>query len=140
MTPSGTILLFNINAPEKQTAIRLTALRLGLRCVEVSPAQQNRTLEALLTGQDTTSAPEGLPFPDEMLVLSGLSSEAFHTLLDTLRREGQTVRLKAVVTAHNRSWSAVRLHRELLAEAEALEKRKQSLHASPHKKRNPSKG
>ena len=44
------LLLFNIQDPEKKTAIRLTALRLGLLCREIPPERQGETLEALLAG------------------------------------------------------------------------------------------
>ena len=45
------LLLFNIQDPEKKTAIRLTALRLGLLCREIPPERQGETLEALLAGE-----------------------------------------------------------------------------------------
>ena len=64
------------------------------------------------------------PFQDEMMVMQDLSGEAFHALLDTLRREGKSVKLKAVVTDHNRKWTALHLHRELLAEAMTMSKRR----------------
>ena len=134
MNGSGTVLMFNISDPDKQAAVRLTALRLGVRCLEVPPGRQHQTLEALLAGREPESAPAGEPFSEELLVLAGLPSETFHALLDTLRREGQTVRLKAVMTEHNRTWPAARLYRELRAEAEAMEKRKKALHPSGRKK------
>lgn len=120
----ASILLFNIHDGEKKTAIRLTAMRFGVACIEVSPEQQGLTLETLLTGKDADTPVCRTPFTDEMMVMHALSSEAFHTLLDTLRREGKSVRLKAVVTDHNRSWTAQHLHRELCAEAAAMAKRK----------------
>ena len=130
------LLLFNIQDPEKKTAIRLTALRLGLLCREIPPERQGETLEALLTGKATDTAPvEGETFTDELLLMHALSQTEFHELLDTLRREGQSVRLKAVVTDHNKKWTAGRLHRELCAEEEAMQRWKQMTKNKKHKKK-----
>lgn len=118
----ASILLFNLNDPEKQTAIRLTALRYGVPCFDIAPEQQGQTIEMLLTGKSVLSAPCKNPFSDEMMVMNGLASEAFHGMLDTLRREGKSVRLKAVVTDHNITWTALRLYREISAEAAVMEK------------------
>ena len=132
----GELLLFNIQDPEKKTAIRLTALRLGLRCREILPERQGETLEALLTGAAANPAQqEGEAFTDELLLMHALSQAEFHELLDTLRREGQSVRLKAVVTEHNRKWTAQRLHRELCAEEQAMQRWKQQNQNKKHRKK-----
>ena len=132
----GELLLFNIQDPEKKTAIRLTALRLGLRCREILPERQGETLEALLSGDAANPAqPKGEAFADELMLMHALSQEEFHELLDTLRREGQSIRLKAVVTEHNRKWTAQRLHRELCAEEQAMQRWKQQNRNKTHKKK-----
>ncbi len=124
----GKVLLFNISDEKKRTAIRLTGLRFGYEVQEVPPERQGCTLEQLLQGD---AGKDGLPvFGDEMMLMAGLSSPAFHALLDTLRENGMPVRLKAVATEHNRGWTAERLHRELLAEAQAMEKKKKSIHGT----------
>ncbi len=128
------LLCFNIRSPEKKTAIRLTAMRLGIPCREIPPEQQGQSLDALLTDTRSASPPTAECFTDEMLVMDSLASDEFHDLLDTLRENDQHIKLKAVVTDHNRSWSAVRLHRELSAEAEAMEKRRQTTHSVRKKK------
>ena len=71
----------------------------------------------------------------ELLLMHTLSQAEFHELLDTLRREGQSVRLKAVVTEHNRKWTAQRLHRELCAEEQAMQRWKQQNRNKTHKKK-----
>ena len=132
----GELLLFNIQDPEKKTAIRLTSLRLGLSCREIPPEPQGETLEALLSGDVADPAqPEGEAFADELMLMHALAQEEFHELLDTLRREGQSVRLKAVVTEHNRKWTARRLHRELCAEEQAMQRWKQQNRNKTHKKK-----
>ena len=131
----GELLLFNIQDPEKKTAIRLTALRLGLRYREILPERQGETLEVLLSGKAANPAqPEGEAFADELLLMHALSQAEFHELLDTLRSEGQSVRLKAVVTEHNRKWTAQRLYRELCAEEQAMQRWKQQKRNKTHKK------
>ena len=130
------LLLFNIQDPEKKTAIRLTALRLGLLCREIPPERQGETLEALLAGEAADNAlAERDAFTDELLLMHALSQTEFHELLDTLRREGQSVRLKAVVTEHNKEWTAGRLYRELCAEEEAMQRWKQQTKNKKHKKK-----
>ena len=130
------LLLFNIQDPEKKTAIRLTALRLGLLCREIPPERQGETLEALIAGEVADAAPaERDAFTDELLLMHALSQAEFHELLDTLRREGQSVRLKAVVTEHNKKWTAGRLHHELCAEEEAMQRWKQQTKNKKHKKK-----
>lgn len=128
------LLLFNIDAPEKNTAIRLTAMRLGIGFREIPPERQGQSLVDLLADSESTIPTPSEPFSDEMLVMDSLSSKDFHFLLDTLRKNDQRIRLKAVVTDHNRSWSAERLHRELCAEADALEKRQRTIHKGTKKK------
>ena len=122
------LLLFNIQDPEKQTAIRLTALRLGLACREIPPDRQRLTIGELLENRECSAPEAGEPFREEMLLMHALSQEDFHALLDTLRQNGQSVRLKAVVTDRNRGWTAERLRRELLAEEQAIQRWKQSRH------------
>ena len=105
------LLLFNIQDPEKKTAIRLTALRLGLLCREIPPERQGETLEALLTGEATDTAPvEGETFTDELLLMHALPQAEFHELLE-------------------------RLHRELCAEEEAMQRWKQQTKNKKHKKK-----
>ena len=122
------LLLFNITDPEKKAAIRLLALRLSVRSLEVPPERQRCTLKELL--EEGGSASSEAAFHDEMMVMHALSSSAMHELLDTLRGHSQSVRLKAVITDANQNWTAARLHRELLAEETALSNWKRSRHLS----------
>ena len=116
------LLLFNIHDEEKRTAIRLLSLRIGRSVHDVLPEQQNMKISELLSG----AKPVGqnlIPFTDEMMVLSGFSSQDMHTLLDGMRNNGCPVRLKCIVTKTNKSWTATRLHKELAAEDQAIQKR-----------------
>lgn len=122
------ILLFNIHEEEKKTAIRLTALRHKIALKEISPERQNLTIGELLSAVEVPSTPCDSPFEDELLLMCELPSNTLQSFLDTLRRNGKTVRLKAVVTDTNRKWTAKELHRELLREEEAIRRWKQSAH------------
>ena len=118
----ATLLLFNINDEAKRTAIRLLALRIGYSVQDVLPEQQNMKISELLSGAKP-DGPNLIPFTDEMMVMSGFSSQDMHTLLDGMRNNGCPVRLKCIVTETNKSWTAVRLYKELAAEDQAMRKR-----------------
>ena len=128
------LLVFNVDNPEKRTAIRLISMRLGLSVRDVPPEYQSSSLAELLSdAQLGPPSVDFVPFSDELLVMYDLPSTAFHDLLDTLRREGQSIRLKAVVTDHNRGWTALHLYQELCAEEAAvagIRKQSQSKHPS----------
>ena len=118
----ATLLLFNINDEAKRTTIRLLALRIGYSVQDVLPEQQNMKISELLSGAKP-DGPNLIPFTDEMMVMSGFSSQDMHTLLDGMRNNGCPVRLKCIVTGTNKSWTAARLHKELAAEDRAMRKR-----------------
>ena len=118
----STLLLFNINDEAKRTAIRLLSIRLGYTVRDVLPEHQNMKISELLSG----AKPLGqtlIPFMDEMMVMSGFSSQNMHVLLDGMRNNGCPIRLKCIVTETNKSWTAARLHKELAAEDQAMRKR-----------------
>ena len=136
MTAMGEVYLFNVADPEKRTAIRLTCLRLGILCREVPPELHGRRIEELLNGTaECCEADKKETFREEMMLMHALTRETFQELLDTLRQNGQTVRLKAVVTDFNRKWTPVRLCRELSAEDAAMRSRGQQIHRHPKKKK-----
>jgi len=118
----ATLLLFNINDEAKRTAIRLLSIRLGYSVRDVLPEQQNLKISELLSGANSAGTGPA-PFTDEMMVMSGFSSQDMHTLLDGMRNNGCPVRLKCIVTETNKSWTATRLHRELAAEDRAMRMR-----------------
>ena len=118
----ATLLLFNINDEAKRTAIRLLSIRLGYTVRDVLPEHQNMKISELLSG----AKPLGqtlIPFMDEMMVMSGFSSQNMHVLLDGMRNNGCPVRLKCIVTETNKTWTATRLHKELAAEDQAMRRR-----------------
>lgn len=120
------VLLYNLSGKDKLTRLRFLFFKLGIEGREVSPAEFDLPIGALvgLEGQENAAADEGEDFSDEMLVLCGLSSPQFNALLAGMRQNHATVALKAVLTETNAAWSSRRLHRELAAEHEAMQKLK----------------
>ena len=117
------VLLYNIGR-EKLPKIKFILFKLGLNAREVSPAEFGLPIGALAGLKGYVSAETESPesFSREMLVMCGLSSAQFSAFLGALRQNRCTVALKAVLTETNAHWDSVRLHRELAAEHEALQK------------------
>ena len=120
------VLLYNISA-DKLKKIRVILLRLGLQgrvvmAEEFSlPVGQLAGLQGL-SPAETAQDDAGEPFREEMLVMCDLPSPAFSAFLNALRQNRCPVALKAVLTQTNAGWSSARLHRELAAEHEAMQK------------------
>lgn len=119
MTP--TVLLYNLDS-EKGRRIKSLCLTLRLRARSIGREDFGRPLNALLglePAEDT--AQEGQDFPDELLVMAGLSSRQMNDLLQGFRRKKiPSVALKAVLTATNGQWNAFQLREELSREREAM--------------------
>ena len=122
----ATLLLFNIQDERKRTAIRLLSMQLGFDFRDVQPEQQNVKIIDLLGGTDDRN-PALAPFTDEMMVMHRFPSQDMHTLLDTMRNNDCSVKLKCIVTETNKSWTACRLYRELAAEERAMNQRKKAI-------------
>ena len=117
------VLLYNLNR-EKLLKIKFILFKLGLGAREVSPAEFEHPVGYLagLEGFEPAEAGSEEAFTGEMLVMCGLSSPQFSAFLNALRQNRCTVALKAVLTETNAAWDSLRLHRELAAEHEALQK------------------
>ena len=120
------ILLYNL-PKDKLAKIRVVLLKLELEGRVVLPEDYKLPL-GTLAGIEGFSAPseaaEGSreSFSGEMLVMCGLSSAQFSAFLNALRQNRCPVPLKAVLTETNAAWDSFRLHRELQAEHEALQR------------------
>ena len=118
----ATLLLFNIEDEEKRMAIRLLSKKLGYSFMDIPPEHQSSKIADLLNGTESGGI-NLTPFTDEMMVMSGFRSQDMRELLDEMRNNGCSVRLKCIVTETNKSWTAVRLHKELTAEDQAMSRR-----------------
>lgn len=124
------LLLYNIAAPEKLRKIQTLAIRLGFRTRVVRQEEFALPIGALveLPGAEALESGDGTPFLDEMLVLYGVSAQAFQAFLSGLRTQKTPVALKAMTTEHNLSWSSSKLHGELAAEHENMKKVQKTIH------------
>ncbi|MEG1074749.1 MAG: DUF3783 domain-containing protein [Ruthenibacterium sp.] len=62
----------------------------------------------------------GTPPDAELLLLANFEDALLNQLLDALRAKGVAIGLKAIVTKHNRTWTALALITELLREKAAM--------------------
>lgn len=124
------LLLYNIASPEKLRKIQTLAIRLGFRTRVVRQEEFALPIGALveLPGAEALESGVGTPFLDEMLVLCGVSAQAFQAFLSGLRTQKTPVALKAMTTEHNVSWSSSKLHGELAAEHENMKKVQKTIH------------
>lgn len=62
------------------------------------------------------SEKEGEDITDECLIFSGIDGRSLDPILKMLREKEATVKLKAIVTAHNQKWNVGELIKELRRE------------------------
>ncbi len=121
-----TILEFRLDR-DKADAIQKICQQLGIRIVSVERRDYGQKLGALAGVKGFVKEKKiytGAEFPAEMLVFSGMNSLQVDTFLDAYKTYGVApIALKAIVTAHNVSWSADVLLRELMQEHLSLGKK-----------------
>ncbi len=114
-------LLFNITG-DKKKKLQFLLMQYDVTLVEGTAADCGKPLGRLLGKEGVCLSPTmEAPFTDEMLVLDELSAQQFHGLLNGMQMLQASVVYKAVTTGHNLGWTPARLHRELVAEHEALQ-------------------
>lgn len=119
---SATVLAYNLPT-QTQCALERLCRQQGIALQCVPDADQGKTVGALL----------GLPLPavqlgsrpgtvpGQMLVLSAFTSQALEEFLNGFAGAGvPPIPLKAVVTAHNLTWTGVELYAELDKERRAV--------------------
>lgn len=110
---------------EKQMAMLAQKMRIDFVPVPAAGVRQQIGYLAGLDGyaEKKFSPLERLPqITEEILVFSGFSGERLDLALETLRQNGLTVPLKAVVTAHNIGWTLAGLFNELTLERAQMQK------------------
>ena len=123
MFMSGKLLLFSVEELPTILAAAAAAGPFGAEVVPVARQDYNKPL-AVLAGLDDdpgTLLPfTGGPLGGRMVVFCGLEDQ-MDALLPALRQAGIGPDcLKAVLTPHNRTWNAIKLHQELLREHQAM--------------------
>ena len=119
MTP--TVLLYNLEN-EKGRKIKTLCLTLKLRARSVGVEDFGQPLDSVLGLEPALDTPgQGEMFPDEMMVMAGLSSHQMNSLLQGFRKKKiPPVELKAVLTATNGQWDGYKLREELHLEHQAM--------------------
>ena len=120
---SRKLLLFGFEELPTILAAAAAAGPFGAEVVPVARQDYNKPL-AVLAGLDddpgTVLPFNGGPLGGRMVVLCGLEDQV-DCLLPALRQAGiGRDCLKAVLTPHNRTWTAVKLYQELLREHQAM--------------------
>ncbi len=120
---AGKILLFGFDSLLSILALEAAAGPFGAELVPVARADYSKSVGAL-AGEDTAAAPvqpyTGPALGGKMMVLCGLE-DRLEELIPALNKAGAGPEcVKAVLTAHNRGWSAMTLFAELQRERRAF--------------------
>ena len=114
------ILLCIAMEPGDLMRISFSVMGLGIRVKDVKQAEYGQTLGALCGLEPESKHPAKARVGERMLVMAGFDDALLDRLLKALRDSGQTVRLKAVLTPHNRHWTCGQLYLQLSQEAAAM--------------------
>ena len=121
------VLLFGFEDLRSILDIKSVLERFGAELIPVAKGDYGKTLSVLAGLEEATpmdddaSAPPVSGIPGRMAVLCGLDSK-LDALLAALSDAGAGPScLKAVLTPHNRAWSAARLYMELSRERAAID-------------------
>ncbi len=114
------LLLVQVGA-SKERQIRRLAEGKKIRVLSVGNDCGSDVLEALLSGERSSSQKERVALPAaELVVFSDVTDKHFEKLLFEMRTKGIQVDYKAVATPVNRNWTMETLYRELEREKEQL--------------------
>lgn len=119
----GTILLFGFEDLASIAAVGGVAERFGVQLRPVMRAEYSKplgVLAGLVKEKSEASSYMGTTLGGRMMVFCGLE-DRMDDLLDAVRQAGIGPDcLKAVLTAHNKTWNAVQLYGELEQEHQAM--------------------
>lgn len=119
MADNKKILLFNIDS-SKATLIKSLCGGMGIQPIVIYKNQYGEKIGALvgLNGfAPSMTVYSGDDIAGEMMIFCGFSSDELDEFLERYRESKiPPISLKAMVTPHNISWSAVELYRELTQE------------------------
>ena len=103
----------------KQMRLSFLAASMGIRFQAVREKDQGKPL-GVLCGLDASGPVDPGAVPGEMLVLAFLPEGMMDVLFAAMKKSGDAVALKAVLTPTNRYWSPVKLYRHIHMEAVAM--------------------
>lgn len=120
----GKMLLFGFEDLPAILAVSAAVEPFGVEVIPVARTDYNRSIAAL-AGLDDVSGPAapyaGGPLGGRMIVLCGLEDRVQALLPELARAGAGPACVKAVLTPHNRAWSALQLFGELCRERQALQ-------------------
>lgn len=119
------ILLFNFNDKPRLDKVIRALLPLKIKIKKVDKEDYMQSIGSLIgiKGIDSTQEKyDGLELNDEMLLLADMTDPQINQLLQSLRKAGVSINLKAVLTENNQYWNTLQLYEELKSENEALNK------------------
>lgn len=120
-----TILLFNFSDKPRLDKIIRAILPLKIKIKKVDNEDYMQPIGSLIGIKGIDSIEEKYDGPelnDEMLLLSDMTDPQLNQLLQSLRKAGVSINLKAVLTENNKYWNTLQLYEELKLENEALNK------------------
>lgn len=120
-----TILLFNFSDKPRLDKIIRAILPLKIKIKKVDKEDYMQPIGSLIGIKSIDSIEEKYDGPelnDEMLLLSDMTDPQLNQLLQSLRKAGVSINLKAVLTENNKYWNTLQLYEELKLENEALNK------------------
>lgn len=120
------VLLYNFQNTEKARKLKAVLIQMGIRIKNVEKEAYLEPIGSLcgIEGIEKTDKQyEGEGFPEEMLVMKGMSGGRVDTLLTLLRKNKvEKIQLKAILTETNQQWNSLELYEELKKEHEAMSK------------------
>ena len=117
---NGTVLMFGFQSLPQMMAVDGAMKRFGAEVIPVQPKDYNKSLQSLLEKKAVGTDYDGPALGGQMLVLCGLE-QRLEDVLTALRNAGVGLDcFKAVLTKHNKNWTAVNLYRELRQERLAM--------------------
>ncbi len=131
MANQEVVLLYNIEDKEKERKLKFVFIRMGMKIKTIAKEDYMHPIGYLLNldGFEPGTPYKGEDFKDEMMVMYGLSGGRLNMLLAEMRKAKiSKINLKAMVTEHNRSWTSLALHEELLREHAAMTNGEQAEH------------
>lgn len=120
----GTILLFHFSDKSRRAKLARALLPLHLRIKEVGKENYLQPVGYLAGNKElepVEGSYEGEDLAGEMILMAGLSGAQVDAVLQAIRRSGVgSIPYKAVLTAANQGWNALKLFEEIKSEHQQM--------------------
>ena len=102
--------------------VSMSALSMGIAVKEVTPDQWGQSLAALCGLEPMKDHPPAVSVSEEMIIFAHFPNDLLDRFLAEMKKAQITVRLKAVLTPHNRQWNPGFLCAALHMEAQEMDR------------------